>query len=155
MESLPKIAAWETFPPKPDLTTPMSTKPTPASKPVPKPKPKPHLPFLFGRQDQPPAATATIPRTKRVSSATASSQDLASIAHSHPHPPAALDINNPQHTQHRHPNDPPLHHQSLELALEISARSSIDSNCSDLLHDFIPLTFAPTMAASPAGGGHS
>jgi len=139
----------------------MSTKPTP--KLTPKPKPKPHLPFLFGRQDQPPAlsvATTTrttgTQRTKQVSSATtASSQDLASIAHPHPHPPAALDINNSSDTQHHHPNHPPLHRQSLDLALRISARSSIDSNNSDLLQDPVPLTFAPTMAASPAGGGHS
>lgn len=125
----------------------MSTKPTPT------PKPKPHLPFLFGRQDQP-----STPRTKRVASATASSQvgsqDLASIAHSNPHPPV-LKTNSPQQHQHQHHNDPSPRHQSLDLALQISARSSFDSNCSDLLHDFIPLTFAPTMAASPAGGGHA
>lgn len=140
------------------------------AKPTPKPL-KPYLPFLFGRQEQlesSPSRSSPL-RTKRVASAAASSQpglesqDLASIAHSHPHPPPTptTKTNNlvpqPQsHLEQNHPRNGTLPHRlSLDLALQFSARSSIDSNCSDLLDDPIPLTFAPTMAASPAGGGHS
>lgn len=150
----------------------MATKPAPKS-----PEPlKPRLRFLFGRQVQPsnpapPLPSTSPPQTKRAASASASSQlglgsqDLASIAHSHPHPPATTQTNNlnphpqfpppPPPSPYHHHNDPPLHRLSLDLALQYSSRSSIDSNCSDLLHESVPLTFAPTMAASPAGGGHS
>ncbi len=94
-----------------------------------------------------PSATSIVTNTNTV--AVTASHDLASGAHFHSHL---------QSHSHSHPHITPTsqhlshsHRQPLDLALQISARSSIDSVRSDLLHDPRPLTFAPTMAA-PAGG---
>merc|ERR1711939_612605 len=46
---------------------------------------------------------------------------------------------------------PSTQHQPLDLALQQSARSSLESARPDLLDDPLPLSFAPTMAAQPGG----
>ncbi|OAL33149.1 vacuolar protein sorting-associated protein 1 [Fonsecaea nubica] len=114
-----------------------------------------NLPFLFGRQEQPsrraaaspagvaPTVTAAPKDTDADAGAgagasplTLSSQDLANIHN--------IDIT-PHHTHSRPAR------RSLDLALQTSARTSIESTRSDLLQDPLPLTFGPTMAAAPGG----
>ncbi len=87
--------------------------------------------------------TACTPKAAPVSvqlsapSAGASSQVLASSAHSHITPTVK--------------QSPSTQHQPLDLALQQSARSSLESARPDLLDDPLPLSFAPTMAAQPGG----
>lgn len=123
---------------------------------------KPQFDLLFGRQDSSStvAATATALHSTAAADADAgancdrgvgvgvgsgaaasrssSSQVLASGAHHIQITPASQ-------------YHPAPHSQPLDLALQNSARSSIESGRSDLLEDPVPLSFAPTMAAPPAG----
>ncbi|KIX94100.1 vacuolar protein sorting-associated protein 1 [Fonsecaea multimorphosa CBS 102226] len=134
-----------------------------------------NLPFLFGRQEPSGRAAASVgdsvgdsvadsvadsvvaaspadsqvaptvtdaaaPKVKGAGAAasplTLSSQDLANVHN--------IDIT-------PHPTHPRTARRSLDLALQTSARTSIESTRSDLLQDPLPLTFAPTMAATPGG----
>lgn len=115
---------------------------------------KPQAPFLFGRQGLAPPSGAhsangaggavtglscSTTAAARATSASAS-QLLASSAQT-------------QTQTHIVPHIASTQHQPLDIALQQSARSSIESIRSDLLHDPLPLSFAPAMAAPP--GGHS
>jgi hypothetical protein len=109
------------------------------------------LPFLFGCQETlPPSsvAVAAVGVTRRRAGTGAGAGASASQL-----TPTPLGSANTAHFKSTPKQQlPPTQRKPLALALQHSAINSIESSLPVLEEDSIPLTFAPAMAASPAGG---